>query len=110
MTIEEFADTGSNGSVIESALAFYAEKMREDAGLLLAAAYCPAGPPKEPRGGFIDITPAPAGLRMTAEIFTDQANRADAVLKAWLAETEGPDEEDAELLGIDPDGTHHFRV
>jgi hypothetical protein len=110
MNVEEFADQGSNGSVIENALAFYSEKMREDAELLLAEAWCPQREPKPHRAGFIDITPAPAGLRMTSEIFTDQADRADEVRKAWLAETEGPDEGDAELLGIDPDGTHHFRI
>ena len=108
MTLEEFA--GAHGHVIDSALSLYVNHMRENAAELLAAAYCPQGPPKTPRPGYINITPTPAGLRRTAEIFTEQANRADVVHKAWVAETEGPDEEDAELLGIDPDGTHHFRV
>ena len=108
MTLEQFADT--HGGVIDNALGLYVDHMRENAAELLAAAYCPQGPPKESRPGYIDITPTPAGLRMTAEIFTEQAERANAVHKVWLAETEGPDEEDAELLGIDPDGTHHFRV
>jgi hypothetical protein len=90
MTLEEFAD--KHGHVIESALSVYIERMREDANELLFAAWCPAGPPKEPRPGYIDITPMPAGLRMTAEIFSEQADLANAVRTAWLTETEGPDE------------------
>jgi hypothetical protein len=89
MTVEEFAGTGHNGSVIESALIGYIETMRKDADLLLASAYCPAGPPKEPRPGYIDITPTPAGLRMTSEIFCTQAAQAETVLAAWRAEANG---------------------
>jgi hypothetical protein len=108
MSLEEFDD--AHGGVITNALNSYAERMRSEADDLLAAAYIPQGPPTEPKPGYISMRPTPAGMRQMAVVFADAAKQAENACKAWTAETEGPDEEDAELLGIDPDGTHHFRV
>jgi hypothetical protein len=111
MTLEEFDD--QHGSVITTALAVYAEQMRataqESRDTAIQMELHPQ-PEPEPPPGTISIRPTSGALRRMAAMFEGCAVKAEKALDAWRTETEGPDEDDAELLGIDPDGTHHFRV
>jgi hypothetical protein len=109
MTLEEFDNT--HGAIIRNALSVYAERMRETAEQARTdAATIDQQPAPVPAPGMISVRPSGNAMRRMAAMFDEAADKADATHKAWTDETEGPDEEDAELLGIDPDGTHHFRV
>lgn len=94
ITLEEFDD--AHGAVIKNALAVYAEHMRETA----AQARTDAGtidqqPEPAPTPGTISIRPSGNAMRRMAAMFDESADQADATYKAWMDETEGPDDPEA---------------
>jgi hypothetical protein len=94
ITLEEF-DT-QHGAVVRNALAVYAERMRDAAAEARKGTVISEEPESEATPGTISMKPTRSGWAQMAAMFDEAANQADAAHKAWMDETEGPDEDDAE--------------